>query len=1095
VSVDPVSALVTVGLNLASMALTASQHFEGPRLDSLKVTNASFGAGLKYFQGTRMLEGLSVIYAEDLREEEHENKTKGGKYNSFKYFGTFATMIADHQIDAVLMVLFDEHIVYNATGSGPVSPFSVDGGRSITDFMRFYLGTDDQEPDPRQLATIEARDGPGTCPAYPNVSYIQVEELPLEKLGNRNPQVKVLASRNASLHYPYEVFASPIAQPERLWGFTFSPDGSRAFYGTFGNYALWDVAARSLMQSGTMGGSVNQVQKVFGWARDGRLYYAGDEETLGGDIHSMFGGESYSTAGLAFGAESCTVKSLGVGYPEFLVAYPQITTELFAWLRLKPKGDLAPPEFTYVNTAALVGTGFTVTTAFVDENGDLWVGGAKMPGTVTTAYFMRVTALGAVLGTPTLISVTGLPGLIDPEVSALWCDGAIVMKWDPTGGLYQINPASGAILTSIVPFTTDVYNTAKQFEAFVPGQKRLWLNSTRYALEIDLTNLTLVRTIDTMLWSATDAADGIIYDRINHALITAPDLTDQELAWRYLDRATGSGVLLQDIIEMVSEMSGMDVANDIDASAMNQVVLGHSFTQATGRSILEPLLEFHASLMRPHDFKLQFIKRGGSGVGEIPVEEMGADGGKRYIVTPTSDSDLPRRASMTFADPAIDQQQNTALSQRNAAAIDGARELSLDLSNFACTADAARAGLDAYLRRVWYNSTTIDNAVTRMFTALEPGDHKSLDLDGEAETGELVRLTITAGGVLACNWRRDLATVHVLPTQPGAPAVGVTPPVVVVFGISKGFGLDIPLTRDADNGTNPLLYYGAGPYSDAAWPGATMLRSDDGLAFDETFANVPSAAILTWGYANGALATASANVWDRGNTVSVTVKSGSLTSQSEAAIDANPQLNQALLGNEILQFSSVTLVSSDSSGKVYTLQGFKRGRRGTEVFVGTHAAGEQFVLVDQLGHEELGASDIGDAVYLKGVTQGRDPATADVITLTYAANSHKPYAPCLLGALKDPSTGDWALSCRRRSRIGYRWTGGSTVPLGEAVEAYEWDIMNGASVVRTISSSTPAATWTAAMQTTDFGSGQSTVSYRVRQIGDLVDGREAAATF
>jgi hypothetical protein len=69
------------------------------------------------------------------------------------------------------------------------------------------------------------------------------------------------------------------------------------------------------------------------------------------------------------------------------------------------------------------------------------------------------------------------------------------------------------------------------------------------------------------------------------------------------------------------------------------------------------------------------------------------------------------------------------------------------------------------------------------------------------------------------------------------------------------------------------------------------------------------------------------------------------------------------------------------------------------------------------------------------------------------------------------------------------------VPLGESSEAYEVDIYNGASVVRTISASSETASYSAANQTTDFGSPQTTITAHVRQIGDLVDGRETAGSF
>ncbi len=49
-------------------------------------------------------------------------------------------------------------------------------------------------------------------------------------------------------------------------------------------------------------------------------------------------------------------------------------------------------------------------------------------------------------------------------------------------------------------------------------------------------------------------------------------------------------------------------------------------------------------------------------------------------------------------------------------------------------------------------------------------------------------------------------------------------------------------------------------------------------------------------------------------------------------------------------------------------------------------------------------------------------------------------------------------------------------------EAYEIDIMNGGSVVRMLTSATPAVTYTAADQITDFGSAQTSITFNVFQM-------------
>ena len=61
------------------------------------------------------------------------------------------------------------------------------------------------------------------------------------------------------------------------------------------------------------------------------------------------------------------------------------------------------------------------------------------------------------------------------------------------------------------------------------------------------------------------------------------------------------------------------------------------------------------------------------------------------------------------------------------------------------------------------------------------------------------------------------------------------------------------------------------------------------------------------------------------------------------------------------------------------------------------------------------------------------------------------------------------------------------MPLGEAAEGYEIDILNGAVVVRSVAGlSAPAFTYTAAMQTADFGAPVSgPLALRIAQTGAL----------
>jgi hypothetical protein len=120
-------------------------------------------------------------------------------------------------------------------------------------------------------------------------------------------------------------------------------------------------------------------------------------------------------------------------------------------------------------------------------------------------------------------------------------------------------------------------------------------------------------------------------------------------------------------------------------------------------------------------------------------------------------------------------------------------------------------------------------------------------------------------------------------------------------------------------------------------------------------------------------------LWDRGNSLTVSLQSGSLTSVAEADIDADPSLNLILVGRpgawEYVNFTTATL-NGDGS---YTLSGFKRGRRGTEGACGGHIAGEAWILASSLDVEEMGSDDVGASLSFKAQSIGRSLDAAPAI--------------------------------------------------------------------------------------------------------------------
>ena len=230
-------------------------------------------------------------------------------------------------------------------------------------------------------------------------------------------------------------------------------------------------------------------------------------------------------------------------------------------------------------------------------------------------------------------------------------------------------------------------------------------------------------------------------------------------------------------------------------------------------------------------------------------------------------------------------------------------------------------------------------------------------------------------------------------------------------------------------------------------------------------------------------------VFDETNTVTVNVGDGTLASSTRDTLLNSLTVNAMLIGSELIQFRLATLVSTG----IYTLSGLLRGGRGTEWAMTGHAATERCVLLREAGLRRiiLQNNELGLSFYYKGVTRSRPVSSADAESFTNNAVGLKPFAPIDLRASRDES-GNVTFTWQRRTRLSVRVIGtlGISVPLDEDAESYEIDIMAAGSpttILRTLTATSGTVGYTAAEQTTDFGSAQASITARVYQISATVN--------
>jgi hypothetical protein len=1040
--------VVTAALMAAQVAIGAMRKTEGPRLDNTHVTLADYGTPIPDIWGMKRIEGCPVFWAEELREQKKKTKGKAGKYAEYKYYGTWAVAICGHEIEAVAKILFDNHPVYQMTGEGPIAslmsaivdPESRTSIKISNRNIAIYLGTETQEPDPRMEAWYEdqAEFGADCCPAHRGLAYIVFKDIPLEKFGNRIPQVTIDAVSIKSDNLPYET-ATTANNTDARWAFG---GGWGAYVNNVGIIEWWDVATRSVIgmspEPGLHTGSVgyHDVSSV------GTVYYAGLRLVP---------------------TTRFLVSSGPLGVPEMREI---VTTNTFSHTRLV--GDTPYTAFSggatgYVADTVVIPHVLVARDFAADEDGEAW--GIFQPSGASDSF-----TLERLDGSVSHDFTGSVARLAISDARLTFYNGkAFIHGGD--GFFYIVDPVDGSLDDSgATSWTTPFFRH--------DGTGHFWVAHQKVSLE----DGSILQANDPDDWvSATHSNPQ--YEPITHAFWERASPSD-DINILYLDRIGSEGVTFGQILEEEGERVNFEV----DGSALDQTVLGYSVTQGSVRDRLAPLFDIHDSILRPHDFTYVGLKRGTSSLGTILTENFVREGGEaRYTIDIAQDTDLPQRLDVRYADATADQQVNTVTSVRHTVAIDSVRVQSIDLTTYVDTPDAMQQKADRFLRRQHNSKATIQNALTAKYLAVEPGDIYDLNLDGVLWTAQLEKLTFSAGA-LKCEWRRTFPSLNALGSGTGPDMGGHTPEEIFISGPVKGFVLDIPLVEDADNSINPLIYYAAGGYGAGLMPGAAVLQGDaaNDDAYDE-IASVASSDMATWGYTIDALGDANPNLWDRGNSVNVAVRGGTLSTVTEAQINANPLLNMAAMRNqttgetELFNFATATLEVDGT----YTLTNLLRGRRGTEGAVAGHAIGDEFVLVEDLGIEPYGLSDLGSEMFFKVQTFGRDPDFATPIEVDFEAATLKPYAPARIDWDFDGT--DLQATIIRRTRVGGAWTGGSTIPLGENSEEYEIDVLDGSDVVRTITvTGTNTFTYTAAMAAADGVTLPTPPTVNVYQLSDAV---------
>jgi hypothetical protein len=227
--------------------------------------------------------------------------------------------------------------------------------------------------------------------------------------------------------------------------------------------------------------------------------------------------------------------------------------------------------------------------------------------------------------------------------------------------------------------------------------------------------------------------------------------------------------------------------------------------------------------------------------------------------------------------------------------------------------------------------------------------------------------------------------------------------------------------------------------------------------------------------------------WDPAAALEVRISTGSLAAipDERALAGGNLFAVQGTEGRwEILSAASAELVGE----RTYRLSRLLRGLAGSEPEAArTVPAGALVVRIDEaVVPLATGLAELGRTWRYRAGPAGRDHADPAVVEFVASAGpiALRPFSPVRVGARR--GAGGITIRWTRRTRQeGDAWEP-LDVPLGEDAERYEVDVLQGATIVRTLRSSEPAILYATDAELADFGAPQAALALRVFQASAAV---------
>lgn len=517
--------------------------------------------------------------------------------------------------------------------------------------------------------------------------------------------------------------------------------------------------------------------------------------------------------------------------------------------------------------------------------------------------------------------------------------------------------------------------------------------------------------------------------------------------------------------QLITELAARFSLSDVDVSGVEGRVDGFVLDRPmSARDALEGLLQAYAIDAIESDGHLKFTARRAMRLVELSPDDLIETEADQPVFTTlrAQETDMPAAVKLTYAEAALDY-RSAAVSARKPET-SSAREVTINLPAAISQGDA-QARADMALAESWAAQESAKFALPPSLAMLEPGD--VIELSGNRWRVK----SLTDGNAKKIEATAFDSNLYAL----SATALrDIQPPVTEIYGQPEALLMDLALLS-SNQSPSPWIAAQAKP-----WPGTLAILKRTGSA---SFAlNASLAKQATMGETLSVLPSGLSNRLDFTSTLDVKLHYGALHSVSDEEL-----LNGANLaavgtnktGFEIFQFRDANLLDADT----YRLSGLLRGQGGSgpEMLV-ARDAGANFILLNA-AVQQLMTSTADNFISLWRIgPSARDSGDPAFLTIDFAGQQKalRPLSPTGLRLVRT-GTG-LQISWIRRGRVDADSWELAEIPLGEATELYQLDILNGASVKRSIQTSSPSHLYLNADVLSDFGTGPSAITLRIAQL-------------